>query len=146
MKTPREILFARHQAAAPKLDAVRRSVVEGLNNEDAKTHSFLSSFVPWCLGCSNKIWWELIWPCRRIGTGLAAVWLLIFIVNFSQRDPVSSATGRPVHAQAVMMSWQVQQRWMNELLADRSATPPEADRPKSVPLKPRTENNEMMTA
>ncbi len=33
MKTPRDILFARHQAAAPKLDAIRRSVLAGLNKK-----------------------------------------------------------------------------------------------------------------
>ena len=146
MKTPREILFARHQAATPKLDAVRRSVVAELNNKETKEPSQPTFLVAWLLRCSNKIWLELVFPSRRIWTGLAAVWLVLFLVNFSQHDPLSSATGRPVHAQAVMMSWQVQQRWMNELLADRSATSPEADRPKSVPPKPRTENKEMMTA
>ena len=145
MKTPREILFARHQSAAPKLDAIRRSVVDELNNQDAKTRSFLSIVASLRLCCSNKIWQELVFPCRRIWTGLAAVWLLLFIANFSQREPVSSVTGQPVRSQAVMMSWQAQQRWMNELLADRSA-PPEADRPRNGAPKPRTENNEMMTA
>ena len=53
--------------------------------------------------------------------------------------------GKPVRSQAVMMSWQVQQRWMNELLADRS-TALEADRPKSVSPKSRTENNDVMAA
>ena len=145
MKTPREILFGRHQAAAPKLDAIRRSVVDELNNQETKEQSFPAVFVSSLLGCSNKFWQELIFPCRRTWTGLAAVWLLLFIVNFFQRETVSSVTGQPVRSQAVMMSWQVQQRWMNELLADRSS-PPEADRPKILSPKPRTEKNEMMTA
>jgi predicted DNA-binding protein YlxM (UPF0122 family) len=39
MKTPRDILFARHQAAAPKLDAIRREVVAELNNQETKEQS-----------------------------------------------------------------------------------------------------------
>ena len=140
MKTPREILFARHQAATPKLDAVRRSVVAELNNKETKEQSQPTFLVAWLLRCSNKIWLELVFPSRRIWTGLAAVWILIFMVNFSQRDPVSGATGQPVRSQAVMMSWQVQQRWMNELLADRS-TPADMERPRNVAPKPRSENS-----
>lgn len=29
---------------------------------------------------------DMIWPCRRIWTGFAAVWLVIFATNFSMRD------------------------------------------------------------
>jgi hypothetical protein len=36
MKTPRDILFARHQAAMPKLDAIRCEVVKELNNQATK--------------------------------------------------------------------------------------------------------------
>ncbi len=145
MKTPREILFARHKAAAPKLDAIRRSVVRELNNEDAKTQSFPTRFAPLRLCCSNKFWLELIWPCRRIWTGLATVWVLIFLINFSQRDAVSSVTGKPVRSGGPAISLQAQQRWMNELFADR-ATPPDADRPRNFSPKPRTEKKEMLTA
>jgi hypothetical protein len=81
---------------------------------------------------------ELIWPCRRIWTGLAAVWVLLFIVDFSQRDNVSGVTGKPARSGEVIMSLQAQQRWMNELLADRSA-PPETDRSRNFAPKPRSE-------
>lgn len=144
MKTPRDILFARHQAAAPKLDALRRSVVTELNNQDAKTRSVLTSFATWRLGGSNKLWLELIWPCRRVWSGLATIWILLFIINLSQRDNVSSVTGKPVRSGGAVMNLQAQQRWMNELLADRSV-PVEADRPRPFSPKPRTETKEMMT-
>jgi hypothetical protein len=141
MKTPREILLARHQAAGPKLDAVRREVLRELNNKETKEQK--SAFLSWFFGCFKISWLELFFPCRRIWTGLAAVWLLLFIVNFSQRDAVSSISGKPVRSPAVMMSWQTQQRWVNELLADRSL-PPEAEHPRNFAPKPRTENREMM--
>ncbi len=138
IKTPREILLARHQAAGPKLNAIRREVVEGLNHQDTKARSWPNILASWCLGGSEKIWLELVWPCRRILTGLATVWVLLFIINFSQRDNVSSITGKPIRSGEVMMSVQAQQRWVNELLADRSM-PPEAERPKIFIPKPRTE-------
>jgi hypothetical protein len=136
MKTPREILLERHRAADAKLDAIRRAVMaRELNNQATKEQS--SGLVALLRCCSNAFWRELISPNRRIWSGLAAVWILIFIVNFSERDPRSSVGENPVHAPAVMMSWQTQ-RMMAELLADR-ATAPDADRPKSNPSKPRTE-------
>ena len=142
MKTPRDILLARHQAALPKLDVIRRSVVVELNNQETKEQSFPASLVASLLGCSNKIWLELVWPCRRLWSGLATVWIALFLVNVAQRDNLSSVTGKPVLTQSVMMSWQVQQRWMNELLADRSG-PVSADRSRNVAPKPRTENCEI---
>lgn len=142
MKTPREILLARHQTAEPKLDAIREVVVGELNSQDAKTQSLAVVFVSSCLRFPNTLWRELILPSRRIWTGLTAVWLLLLIINVSQRDTVSSVTGKTVQSPAVMMSWQVQQRWMNELLADR-VTPSEADRPRTVTPRPHTEDREI---
>jgi hypothetical protein len=156
MKTPRDILFARHQAAMPKLDAIRQSTVaavcristdcahERRSQTAATTQNRLTPLVTSLLSCSNKLWLELICPCRPIWTGLATVWILIFIVNFSQRDTVSSVTGKPARSGEVIMSLQAQQRWMNELLADRSV-PPEADRPRNFTPKPRTEITETAT-
>lgn len=144
MKTPRDILFARHQAVAPKLDAIRREVVAGLNNKGTKKLSWLAFLVASLLGCSNKLWQELVWPCRRIWTGLATVWILIFIVNFSQRDNVNSVTGKSVRSGGVVMSLQTQQRWMNELFADRAISS-EVDRPRNFSPKPRTEISEPAT-
>ncbi len=144
MKTPRDILFARHQAAAPKLDALRREVLMKLNHQDTKAPSGAANLVSWCLGGAKQLWRELVWPCRRIWTGLATAWVLIFVINVSQRDNVSSVTGKIVRPGGVVMSLQAQQRWMNELLADRSISP-EADRPRNYAPKPRTEISEPAT-
>ena len=142
MKTPRDILFARHQAAAPKLDAVRRSVVAGLNNEGTKEQSQRPFLVAWLLGCSDKIWQELFLPSRRIWSGLAAGWKLILAIILVQHD--SSPAGKLTAAPA-MMSFREQQRWMNELFADRTPTV-EAEPPKTFSPKPRTENHQPLIA
>jgi hypothetical protein len=145
MKTPREVLLARHQAAEPKLNAIRVAVLNGLTPQTAKPQSWANGWLSLWLRSPSTLWRELILPSRRIWTGLATVWLLLFAINVSQRDPAGAGAGHPVRAPAVMLSWQVQQRWMDELLADRSA-PPETDRPRTVPPRPRTEENKMMAA
>jgi uncharacterized membrane protein len=147
MKTPREILLERHRAAEPKLDAIRQATVAGVCDRRTPANVVGEKWQSQTAATSilQLIWCELFFPSRRVWTVMAAVWLLIFAVNFSQRDPVSSVTGQPVRSPAVMMSWQIQQRWMNELLADR-LTPSEADQPKTFLPKPRTETNEAMTA
>jgi hypothetical protein len=144
MKTPREILLARHQSTTPKLDAIRRSVVLELNNEDAKTQSFLSRFAPLRLCCLDKIWLELVWPCRRIWTGLAAVWVLLAIVNFSQRDNLPVHLAKSSSPAAMTMTFRDQQKMLNELFADRSL-PAEAVRPRIFSPKPRTETTRLET-
>ena len=145
MKTPRDILLARHQAAAPKLDAIRRRVVRELNNQETKGQSWLAALVAWWLSCSTQFRQELIWPCRRFWLGLTVVWLLLLIVNFSQSDNVNGGTGNPVRSGGVILSLQAQQRLLNELLADRTA-PIDADRPRIFSPKPRSQTQEVMTA
>ncbi|HEX4350306.1 MAG TPA: hypothetical protein VH251_07955 [Verrucomicrobiae bacterium] len=142
MKTPRDILLERHGSAECRLDGIRRAVVGELNNKDAKAQSWAADFVEFCFRCLSTPWHELILPSRRIWTGMAMVWVLILVVNVSQRDNVSSVTGRPVRSSPVMMSWQAQQRLMNEVLADR-VMPPDVDRPRNVAPKPRTANDGM---
>jgi hypothetical protein len=139
MKTPREILLERHQTAAPKLDAIRREVVKVAADVNRRKQPVRElTFAATLANAIRLSFLELVWPCRRIWTALAAVWVLIFIVDFSQRDNVSGVTGKPARSGEVIMSLQAQQRWMNELLADRSA-PPEADRSRNFAPKPRSE-------
>jgi hypothetical protein len=37
---------------------------------------------------------DIIWPARRIWAGLAAVWVILFVVNFSQRSPVHASVAK----------------------------------------------------
>jgi hypothetical protein len=142
MKTPREILFERHRAAETRLDAIRHAVIADEFNPPA-TQAQGRNGIAVLLACLTAPWRELILPSRRVWMGLAAVWALMFIINLSQRDTVSSVTGQPVRSAPMMMSWQLQQRLMNEVLADRVA-PPEADRPRNSATGPRSENNQRL--
>jgi hypothetical protein len=139
MKTPREILLEQHRSTTPKLDAIRREAVKVAADVNRRKQPVRElTFAATLANAIRLSFLELVWPCRRIWAGLATAWVLIFIVNFSQRDNMSSVTGKTVRSGEMIMSLQAQQRWMNELFADR-LPPSDADRPRNFVPKPRTE-------
>jgi hypothetical protein len=138
MKTPRDILLARHQAAAPKLDAIRHAVMAELNNQETKEQSRQASFVALLLCCPNKLWQELIWPSRRIWAGLAVVWIGILVVNFSQRDH-SPAMAMKSPAPEMMLTFRQQERLLAELTGPNETSV--AEPPKKVGPRPRSERD-----
>lgn len=142
MKTPREILLARHQAAGPKLDAIRKATLsaprEWQTANQAERRGGRQDDWPRLLRWLLVPWHELILPSRRVWTGLAVVWAVILVVNVAQRDLDSRVHRSTAAAPARMANWREEQRWMNELLADRM-TPPEADRPVNTAPRPRTQ-------
>ena len=144
MKTPRDILLAHHRAAGPKLDAIRRAVVaEKLNNQATKEPSRSLNLVALILHGSKTLWNELILPNRRTWAGLAAAWLLIVAVNVLQREPATAGKFSSASSAPTMMSFREQQRWMNELFADRTVAT-DAEPPKTFSPKPRTETNKQV--
>ena len=142
MKTPRNLLLERHRVVAPKLDAIRQTALGAVEADCDRRESagtgMRQRFPTAATAIFTVLWHELISPSRRLWSGLAATWILILAINAAQSDTVSSVTGKPVYAPAIAVNWQSQQRWMNELFADR-AMPPDAERPKTDPTKPRTE-------
>ncbi len=66
MKTPREILLQHHQAAAPKLDAIRAGVVAGLARPPAR---------------ETVSWRDLAWSLRWHLTAMSAAWVVAGILN-----------------------------------------------------------------
>jgi hypothetical protein len=133
MNTPRDILFARHQAAAPKLDAIRRKVVwEGRRVAVPEFMVADTATLP------MLIWRELILPSRRIWTGLAAVWTLIFAFNFSQRDPAALlARKTPPLAPEMILTFRQQEKLLAELIGPNE--PQAVAPPKSFLPQPRSE-------
>ncbi|HZL13265.1 MAG TPA: hypothetical protein VFC85_03905 [Verrucomicrobiae bacterium] len=138
MKTPRDILFARHENVEPKLDAIRLSVARELNNKETREQSFQEFFASLFLGCSKNFWDELIFPCRRIWTGLAAIWILIFVVNLSQRDPAEMmARKSPPPSPEMIMAFRQQEKLLAELIG--SNEPRIAEPPKTFSPRPSSE-------
>jgi hypothetical protein len=122
MKTPREVLLQRHQAADAKLDQIRSAVVAQIR----PTPPPRSEWLP--VRALFTGWRELIWPARRIWTGLATAWLFILIANASV-----SGAGHQNSARTVGRSTDP---WLtiseqNQLLAELvGATSPKAVEPR----------------
>jgi hypothetical protein len=131
MKTPREILMAKHRPAETKVDAIRGEVVAQCRETQRGARStFKLTILPQLLSR------ELVMPSRWTWGTFAAAWVLIVAVNFSLRDPAPAGTVRM--STPAMMSFQEQQKLLNELLADRSL-PLDADQPKASAPRPHSE-------
>jgi hypothetical protein len=130
MKKPRSILFARQQNAAPKLDAIRREVLSAeFQNKDQ---------IPFLVNLPLALWRELFWPSRRIWTGLAAIWILIFAVNFSQRDKSEMMAGKtPLPSPEMILVLGQQERLLAELTDQQEAH--DAEPPRLFLPQPRSE-------
>jgi len=90
MKTPREVLFERHQSAEPKLDAIRQAALAALGQRRAEVRVRESVSEP----CAPR-WtsWrgpaharmcgvrELLLSFRWHLAGMSAVWLLVVLLN-----------------------------------------------------------------
>jgi len=142
MKTPREILFARHQAAAPKLDAIRHDVLSA----EFKVGQASRLSPPGRMKKSETggkpvlrlLWQELVLPSRRIWTGLAAIWILIFVFNVSQRDPSERmARKSPPPSPEMILTFRQQERLLTELIGP--SEPQIVAPPKPFLPQPRSE-------
>jgi len=82
----------------------------------------------------------LLWPSPKAWASLAAVWLLLLIVNASTSDR-SIAAGRalPRPAPERLMAWREQERLLTELLGTREM--PAAEKTKPAPPSPRSERH-----
>ena len=139
MKTPRDILLERHQATAPKLDAIRRealNVAADVNRRKQPVREL--TFAATLANAIRLSFWELIWPCRRTWAGLAAVWIALFIFNVSQRDKAELAARKlPPPSPEAIMAWRQQERLLAELIGP--SAPGDMEQRKIFLPKPRTE-------
>ena len=144
MKTPRDLLLARHQSATAKLDALRQAVVADLNRPGAQAQRFPFQFASVGRGWIRQVWLELVWPCRRTWAGLAAVWVVLLLINVSQHDSAPVGMAKSSLPATLQVTFRDQQKMLNDLFADRSPMP-DADRPRIFLPKPRTEILEQAT-
>src|SRR5208283_1342027 len=85
----------------------------------------------------------VLWPHPKAWAGLAAVWILIFAVDFSTRDrtPVMAEKAAPPSPE-VIVELKQQQRMLAELIGPRDEH--DADRSKSFVPQPRSERAEIV--
>jgi hypothetical protein len=97
--------------------------------------SFLSTF--------NQQLSTVFWPHPKAWAGLAAIWVLIFAVNFSGRDPLPKIAEKySPPSPEVIVELKNQQRLFAELVGQ--VQPPDADRQKIFVPKPRSERAEIL--
>jgi len=125
LKTPRELLLARHANAQPKLDALRQRVVAdhaGVGLTDAAARP----------GILAQLWMELFWSCRRAWLGLASAWALILILNLTAGPAATSATdlaSRTPPSAELRFALAEQARLRAELLGATQRPPAQARKP-----------------
>ncbi len=81
---------------------------------------------------------SILWPHPRAWAGLAAVWLVIFAVNFSMRDDSTTATKKVSPLTPEMRMVLKQQKMILAELIEPRETPMAGPR-KLFPPKPRSE-------
>jgi hypothetical protein len=135
MKTPREILLAKHQAAEAKLDKIRREVVA-----DLPPHAGREAEAPLAL----KLWRELILPRPRAWAGVAALWVVIVGLKLAtpeapqvvvQKAPAASEVLAGVRQQKLLFAELVGVAKKRAAVPTTAATPqPRSDRRVRIPI------------
>ena len=115
MKTPKEILLETHQSLAPRLDKLREEVLAAELSQATspvliKRRNIFTAII-------LKLWNELIWPSRRTWAGLAAVWVALAVVHFSQHD--RGATFQVSPDPQILEAWNEQQAIFEQLANER---------------------------
>ena len=88
----------------------------------------------------------LFWPHSKAWAGLAAVWVVIFTLQLTSRDPTEVvARITPPPSPEMLMVLRQQKLLLAELV--ERAEPRAAERPKALPLRPRSDRyHETFTA
>ena len=112
MKTPREILFQRHEAAGAKLDAIRQSTVAALNDARvAESPAVLDR---------RYNWREFLFSFRWHFAAMSAVWLVIAFLGLTAgHSPAlaSSVSDQKIpSAQIIMAALRENRRQLLELI------------------------------
>ena len=136
MKTIRELLLERHAQAEPKLDTIRKEVVETVAASANKNREF--TFAATLKRCLAAPFRELIWRPRWIWSGLAAVWLLILAMNLHLHADAPRFAGKSSPNTAeVILTLREQERVVAELTGRSDSAAVIA--PKRQESRPRSE-------
>jgi hypothetical protein len=118
MKTPRELILERHQAAEARLEAIR---AEDLAAEARGQRRPSLSFTM----IAQRLWLEALWPWRRVWVGVGAAWLVILTLDLATADTPRVATARTSRPDAqVQAVLQQQEQLLTQLLGVETPPPP----------------------
>ena len=122
MKTPRELLLERHQAAEAKLKGIRAEDLAACARAAAEASAACRP--PSTLARLVQLFWqETVWPWRRVWAGVAAGWLVILALTLATSDTPKTASARPPGPNPeVLAALQQQEQLLSQLLGVE--TPP----------------------
>ena len=85
MKSFRDLILKRHQSAEEKLDRLwAESLGPALSQRRTPVRRYGVEVVrTW----ARTLWSELVWPCRRAWSGMAALCLVALALQWSAREP-----------------------------------------------------------
>jgi len=149
MKTPREILLKRHQAAAPKLDAVRRQVMQTVFHREARRAAVPEFTVAGTATLPVPFWRELFFSLRWHLAGMSAAWLVVAFLSLNaghSPGPAAPVSARKIpSAQIIMASLRENRRQLLELMQPAEARGEQPQ--KSILPRPRSQRPcEILTA
>jgi hypothetical protein len=136
MKTLREVLFEKHQAAEPRLDAIREQVVAGLNPDGSTEAPVRSKRAAgdWQSGAPG--WRQFLWSLRWHLAGVSAIWMVALLLNVDSTPELTQDAPRQEapSPQQFLAGLRESQRQLRELTEAPAAQPaPEAPEPKPSP-------------
>ncbi len=112
MKTPREILLERHQAAAPKLDAIRETAVASVGHHRIEDSTAVTD--------RRYNLREFLFSLRWHLAGMSATWLVIAFLSLNAGHSPGLAASAPVQkipsAQIIMASLRENRRQLLEMI------------------------------
>ena len=139
MKTLREVLLEKHEAAEAKLDTIREQVTAGLAaggaDAPARAKEMGRSWEP-DASALRISWRGFLWSLRWHLAGLSAVWLMAVFLNFDPTpDPMQGTTRRDAPSpRQLLAALRENQRQLRELMAAPASEPaPEPPRPAPSP-------------
>jgi len=139
MRTPREILLRRHLSAIPKLDDIRAKVLSAALSNAPRAERPAGRAGLWPVGAARAAWRELIRPCRGAWAGIAALWLLMWAMNWGLSEtPKAARSERTTPAAAWIEAQAEQRRLLAELIPPASPASPRPQSPTRQP-RPRSE-------
>jgi len=93
MKTPRELILARHQSAEAKLKAIRAEDLAACARSAGEA-SRRSTPAFDLMTAAVRVWQEAFWPWRRAWLGMAAIWVAILAFGLAARDTPNTTSAR----------------------------------------------------
>jgi hypothetical protein len=140
MKTPRELILARHRAALPRLDAIRHRQVAALRRGAASRRTKAASgLARWRTALRERMS-----PVRPAWVGLGVAWLLVLALRLPLYLAPAPVFATPTVAPPVRVLspvWRAElaarQRLRADLLGLRPAASAPSDRPASEADRPR---------